>query len=135
MVGDGYYVELSSDPQWIKIDLERTSTIYALWFWHRSGQDNFVYHDVVVEVSNDPDFQKNVTQVFNNDYDDSLGKGKGKDLPYIESMYGKRIQLDGIECRYVRIHSNGNGRNEMNHYTEVEIHGLPRSNSDNDKPR
>ena len=34
------------------------------------------------------------------------------------------IQLTGIEGRYVRFHSNGNGKNELNHYVEIEIYGV-----------
>jgi hypothetical protein len=78
---------------------------------------------VAVRVSNDPDFVEAAT-LFNNDYDDSLGLGIGNDLHYIETFEGKLIDAQGIEARYIRLYSQGNCRNELNHYTEVEVHGI-----------
>jgi hypothetical protein len=119
---EGSWVELESGAQWIQIDLEQTSNIYAIVFWHNHQLHN-VYYDVAVQVSNDPDFV-DATTLFNNDHDNSLGLGVGNDLHYIETFEGKLIDAQGIEDRYVRLYSQGNYRTEMNDYTEVEVHGV-----------
>jgi hypothetical protein len=92
-----------------------------------------VYEDVVVQISNDPAFKKEVTTIFNNDHDNSSGLGKGKDDTYIESCEGRWINPKGVEGRYVRLYSNGHRRGNrsddsmtkvaMNHYIEVEVYG------------
>lgn len=121
--GEGYFVELNNGPQWVQVDLGKEETLYVIWIWHRSGMDTAVYHDVIVEISNDPEFKSNIIQVFNNDYDNSSGRGHGKELPYTESRFGKPIQVNGVSGRYVRCHSNGCSWGEINDYTEVEVFG------------
>jgi len=64
-----------------------------------------------------------VTTVFNNDYNDSAKMGKGADQPYVESRFGKLVDAKGAKGRFVRLYSNGNSSNEMNHYIEVEVFG------------
>jgi len=49
--------------------------------------------------------------------------GKGSDKPYVDSRFGKLIDAKGISARYVRLYSNGNTANDMNHYIEVEVYG------------
>ena len=56
---EGSYVELGPGKQWIQIDLQKKSKIYAVVMWHFHSQAR-VYHDVVVQLSNDPDFVKDV---------------------------------------------------------------------------
>jgi hypothetical protein len=80
---------------------------------------------VVVQISNDPAFATGVTTVFNNDYDNSSTLGKGSDAPYIETPYGLLIPVKGIKGRYVRLYSQGNTSNDLNHYIEVEVYGIP----------
>jgi hypothetical protein len=63
--------------------------------------------------------------VFNNDLDNSAGLGVGKDLHYIETNEGKLIDAKGVKARYVRLYSNGNSGNDLNHYIEVEVYGKP----------
>jgi hypothetical protein len=121
---DGYCVELGPMKQWIQIDLGASYALYAILVWHFHSQAR-VYRDVVVQVSNDRDFLKNVTTVFNNDHDNSSGLGIGKDKEYIEVAEGRLIDPKGVSGRYVRLYSNGNTSNDMNHYVEVAIYGLP----------
>jgi hypothetical protein len=121
---DGSYIELDVGPQYITIDLEEPCTIYAIAFWHYHKKAR-VYHDVVVQVSDDPDFVVNVTTLFNNDHDNSLGFGAGEDPHYIETNKGRLIDARGIIGQYVRLYSQGNTDNNMNHYIEVEVHGKP----------
>ncbi len=120
--GEGYFVELLDGKQWIQIDLEKSTDISAIWLWHFHSQKR-AYHDVIVQISDDPKFEAGVTTVFNNDYDDSSKMGKGSDLPYVESRYGKIIDGKNTKGRYVRLYSMGNTSNEMNHYIEVEVYG------------
>ena len=61
--------------EWVQIDLGQKATIYAVLVWHNHAEAR-VYRDVIVQVSDDPDFLDAQT-VFNNDYDNSSGLGIG----------------------------------------------------------
>ena len=93
-----------------------------LWHFHKQAR---VYFDAVVQVADDPDFITNVTTLFNNDHDNSVGLGVGSDMHYVETSEGKLIDAKGTRARYVRLYSNGNSSNELNHYIEVEVFGKP----------
>ena len=121
---EGSWVELAPGKQWVQIDLEKDANLYAVMLWHFHSQAR-VYFDVVVQVSDDPTFSKDVTTIFNNDADNELGLGAGKDLAYIETYEGKLIDAKGVKGRYVRLYSKGNTTNNMNHYIEVEVFGKP----------
>ncbi|MCL5279898.1 MAG: discoidin domain-containing protein [Planctomycetes bacterium] len=124
---DGSYVELGPLVQHITVDLGKTCELYAIVVWHYHKQPR-VYTDVVVQVSNDADFIKDVKTVFNNDLDNSAGLGVGTDKHYIETSEGKLIDLisqGSPKARYVRFYSNGNTSNDLNHYIEVEVYGKP----------
>jgi len=121
---DGCYTELGPSLQWAQVDLGAKHTIYAIAFWHYHAQPR-AYHDVVVQISNDPDFVTDVKTVYNNDHDNSAGMGIGTDKAYIEANTGRLIDTKGVVGRYVRLYSRGNTSNEMNHYIEVEIFGTP----------
>ncbi|MFC1561547.1 hypothetical protein ACFL4Q_00955 [candidate division KSB1 bacterium] len=121
---DGSYVELGPFLQHVTIDLENSHTIYAIVIWHYHKQPT-VYIDVVVQVSDDPEFEENVTTLYNNDHDNSAGLGTGSDLHYVETSEGKLIDAKGIPGRYVRLYSSGNTNNDLNHYIEVEVYGVP----------
>lgn len=122
--GEGYFLELSNGLQWVQIDLEKEANIQAIWLWHFHSQRR-AYHDVVVQISNDPEFASGVTTVFNNDFDNSASLGTGNDSPYIETQYGLLIPVAGVKGRYVRLYSQGNTSSDMNHYIEVEVFGTP----------
>ncbi len=118
-------VELGNGVQWVQVDLEAAHKLYGILFWH-FHQGKRVYFDIVVQLSDDPEFKEGVTTVYNNDYDNSAGLGVGKDKEYIENNKGRLIKLpEGPAARYVRFYSNGNTANEMNHYVETEIFGVP----------
>lgn len=121
---EGSWVELAPGKQWVQIDLEKEADIYAVLVWHYHSQKR-AYLDVVVQVSNDPKFEKDVTTIFNGDYQNELGLGAGKDIPYIEDYQGKLIDAKGVKGRYVRLYSKGNTTNKLNHYIEVEVFGKP----------
>jgi hypothetical protein len=121
---EGSWVELAPGKQWVQIDLEKEATISAIMLWHYHSQAR-VYFDVVVQVSDDPKFEKDVTTIFNADASNELGLGTGTDRPYIETYQGKLIDAKGVKGRYVRLYSKGNTTNKMNHYIEVEVFGKP----------
>lgn len=120
--GEGYFVELMDGPQWVQIDLDNPFELKAIWIWHYHSQKR-AYHDVIVQVSNDPNFETGVRTLFNNDYDNSAEQGKGSNKPYVESRFGKLIDAKGVTAQYLRLWSSGNTANDMNHYIEVEVYG------------
>ena len=44
-------------------------------------------------------------------------------MHYLEKNEGKLIDAKGTRGRYVRLYSNGNTSDDMNHYIEVEVYG------------
>jgi hypothetical protein len=120
--GEGSFVELGPSQQHVTIDLKAKHTIYAIVVWHYHKQP-VVYHDVIVQVADDRDFISNVSTVFNNDIDNTSGRGVGKEMSYVETAEGKLIDARGVQGRYVRLYSRGNTSNDLNHYIEVEVYG------------
>jgi hypothetical protein len=121
---DGYFVELGPGRQWVQIDLGASYALHAVLAWHFHAQAR-VYRDVIIQVSEDREFNKNVTTVFNNDHDNSARLGAGQDKEYIEVAEGRLFDPKGARGRYVRLYSNGNTANDLNHYVEVEVYGTP----------
>jgi hypothetical protein len=119
---DGSYVELGPFKQSVTVDLEAEYEIYAIVCWHYHKQA-VIYYDVVVQVASDPDFISDVATLFNNDIDNSFGLGVGKDKHYTETSEGRLIAGKGVRARYVRLCSQGNSSNDLNHYIEVEVYG------------
>jgi hypothetical protein len=122
--GDGYFIELGPGKQWMQIDLGAPYALHAILVWHYHSQAR-VYRDVIVQVCDNKDFVKGVQTVFNNDHDNSAGLGVGKDKEYIEVAEGRLFDPKGIKGRYVRMYSNGNTTNDLNHYVEIEVYGTP----------
>ena len=119
------YFEMAPGLQWVQIDLEEEKELYAILVWHYMVEFR-VYHDVIVQVSNDEDFLE-ATTLFNNDHDNSassLGLNKGTDKNYWETNNGKLIDAKGVKARYIRLYSNGNSSSNFNHYVEVEVYGI-----------
>jgi hypothetical protein len=121
---DGYYVELGPGVQYVQIDLEGSYNLNAILVWHYHTQAR-VYRDVIVQISDNPDFTEEVETIFNNDHDNSSGLGIGRDKEYIEVNEGRLFDPKGAKGRYIRLYSNGNTANDMNHYVEVEVFGTP----------
>jgi Tol biopolymer transport system component len=127
---DGSFVELHEGRQWVQIDLGATADLYGILFWHYLSDRRRVYYDVIVQVSDDPDFRQGVRTLFNNDFDNSSGLGRGNDLEYVEDYQGRLVRVGSekgrpIRARYVRLYSSGNTMNGYNHYVEVEVFGKP----------
>jgi hypothetical protein len=122
--GDGSYVELGPFLQHATIDLGKRHTIYAILAWHFHKQPR-VYYDVIVQVADDANFTSNVATLYNNDLDNSAKMGIGADNHYVETSEGRLIDAKGVQGRYVRLYSNGNSNDDLNHYIEVAVYGKP----------
>ena len=116
------YVQIKKGLQWVQIDLEDSKKLYAAHLWHYHSQPR-VYNDIIIQISDDPDFIEGVKTVFNNDHDNSSGLGKGTDKNYIEEYYGKSIDLKGTKGQYIRFYSQGNSSDKSNHYIEIQVYG------------
>ena len=116
------YVQLKKGLQWVQINLEDSKNLYAAHVWHYHSQPR-VYNDIIIQISDDPDFIEGVKTVFNNDHDNSSGLGKGADKNYIEEYYGKTFDLKGKKGQYVRFYSHGNSADKSNHYIEIQVFG------------
>ena len=46
-------------------------------------------------------------------------------MNYTETNEGKLIDAKGVRARYVRLYSNGNSANDLNHYIEAVVYGKP----------
>lgn len=121
---DDTFVELHRKVQWVQIDLENPAEIYAIVIWHAHNTPQ-LYKSVVVQVSDDKEFTKDVKTLFNNDYENEAGLGIGTDKQYFENYEGKLIDAKGAKGRYVRLYSKGSSFSALNRYTEVEVFGLP----------
>ena len=122
---EGFEVELPRGAHWVQIDLAKRAEIgaIALWHFHRERR---VYFCVVVQISDDPSFKKDVITVYNNDAENELGFGKGKDYCYFESHEGRVIGVSpAAKGRYVRFWSKGNSAGPSNDYIEAEVWGVP----------
>ena len=119
---EGSYVELGPGVQYIQLDLKQPRRLDAIVVWHFHATPR-VYHDVVVQVSDDAAFVLNVRTLFNNDHDNSAGLGLGEDLEYWDTYEGKLIAARGEQARFIRCYSNGSIADDQNHYMEVEVFG------------
>ena len=117
-------VEFKKGTQWVQIDLGDAYSIYAIALWHDHRYIQ-VMHDVIVQVSDDPDFKTNVQTLFNNDADNSSGLGVGTDREYFETNQGKIIDAKGVKARYVRGYTRGGTSSALNCWQEIEAYALP----------
>ncbi len=115
-------LQLPGGAQWVQLDLGAEHTISAVCVWHDQG-DERVYKDMIVQISNDPKFIDGVQTIFNNDHDNTLKLGKGKDKEYRERNDGRPIAANMTKGRYVRCYSNGSTSEPVNNYIEIEVFG------------
>jgi hypothetical protein len=117
-------IEFKKGTQWVQVDLGEQFAIYgiAMWHDHRLLQS---FHDCVVQVSNDPEFNEGVTTVFNNDTDNSSKLGVGADREYFELEFGRVIAVKGVKARYVRGFTKGSSLSAINCWQEIEVYALP----------
>jgi len=117
-------VEMKKGSQWVQVDLGEPVAIYAIAMWHDHRYIQ-VMRDVIVQVSNDPEFKDGVVTLFNNDVDNSSGLGVGTDREYFETNYGKVVDGKGTKGRYVRCYTKGGSLSALNCWQEVEVYALP----------
>jgi hypothetical protein len=117
-------VEFKKGTQWAQVDLGQSYAIHAIVMWHDHRYVQAM-HDVVLQVSDDPEFKTGVTTLFNNDVDNSSGLGVGTDREYFELHYGRAVAAKGIKARYVRGYSKGGSLSALNCWQEIEVYALP----------
>jgi hypothetical protein len=121
---DESIIYLRKGVQWVQMDFGSPQQVYAIVIWHAHNSAK-VYHGVVVQASDDPDFINNVHTIFNNDQENKDGLGVGTDREYFETNEGKLIDAKGIKARYLRFYSKGSTESALNEYTEIEVYGRP----------
>ena len=121
---DDSIIFLRKGVQWVQLDLGSVYETFAMVIWHAHNTSK-VYHDVIVQTADDPDFIQNVRTLFNNDQENTSGLGVGSNREYFETNEGKLINTKGAKARYFRFYSKGSTESAMNEYTEIEIYGRP----------
>ncbi len=117
-------VEMKKGSQWVQVDLGETFAIQAIAIWHDHRYIQAV-HDVIVQVSDDPEFKNGVTTLYNNDTDNSSGLGVGTDREYFERHFGRVFDGKGAKGRYVRGYTKGSHLSALNCWQEIEVYALP----------
>jgi hypothetical protein len=121
---DDQVVEMRKGTRYAQVDLGRPVSIYAIAIWH-DHRFTQIFHDVIVQIADDPSFTQNVRTLFNNDMDNSSGLGAGTDREYFETREGKLIDAKGVKAQSVRCYSKGSTQSALNVLQEIEVYGLP----------
>jgi len=116
-------VEMKKGAQWVQIDLGAEFNIQAIAIWHDHRYIQ-VMHDVIVQVSDDPEFKTGVTTIFNNDTDNSSGLGVGTDREYFERHFGRVVDGKNTKARYVRGYTKGSHLSALNCWQEIEVYAV-----------
>src|SRR5205085_10077218 len=82
--GDQNIIFLRKGTQYVQMDLGAPQEIFAIVIWHAHNSAK-VYHDVIVQASDDAEFKENTRTLFNNDQDNSSALGAGTDREYFET--------------------------------------------------
>lgn len=125
---DSDAVEFKKGTQWVQVDLGEPYSLYAIAVWHDNRYIQ-VMHDVIVQVSNDPEFKTGVQTLFNNDMDNTSNQGAGTDREYFETQMGKIVDGKGVKARYVRGYTRGSSSGALNAWQEIEVYALPAADS------
>ena len=125
--GEFDFVEMDLGPQWVQIDLGKACPIFAIAVWHYY-KNPIVYNDVIVQMSDDPEFKNEVVTLFNNDHDDSSKLGIGKDTAYYARWWGELVDVagqakQGRNARYVRVRTSGGCGGEATRFVEIMVYG------------
>ena len=117
-------VEFKKGLQWVQVDLGQSFAIHAVAMWHDHRYVQAM-HDVILQVSDDPEFKTGVTTLFNNDTDNSAGLGIGTDREYFELEFGRVVAGKGVKARYVRGYTKGGSLTALNCWQEIEVYAAP----------
>jgi len=121
---DDQAVEMKKGSQWLQVDLGAPMAIAAVAIWHDHRYVQ-LFRDVIVQVSDDPEFKTGVTTIYNNDTDNSSGLGIGTDKEYFETRYGRVIDGKGAKGRYLRSYTKGSNQSAINSIQEIEVYAVP----------
>jgi hypothetical protein len=121
---DDQAVETKKGTQWVQIDLGGSAAIAAIAIWHDHRYVQ-LFRDVIVQVSDDPEFKTGVTTLYNNDTDNSSGLGIGTDKEYFEGRYGRVVDGKNTKGRYVRSYTKGSNQSAINTIQEIEVYAPP----------
>jgi hypothetical protein len=116
--------EFKKGTQWVQVDLGEPYEIHAIAMWHDHRLLQAM-HDVVLQVSDDPEFKTGVTTLVNNDTDNSSKLGVGTDREYFELEWGRVVPAKGVKARYVRGYTKGSTLTAINCWQEIEVYALP----------
>ena len=124
---DEDFVELYTGLQWIQVDLEAVYNISAIVVWH-FYKNAVIYNDVIIQISNDKEFKKDVITLFNSDNDNSAGLGQGDGTPYTVRWWGELADCRGDDYkgksgRYVRVYTAGGWLDEPTRFVEIGVFG------------
>src|SRR5437667_1917878 len=75
---DQSIIFLRKGTQYVQMDLGAPHELFAIVIWHAHNSAK-VYHDVIVQACDDPEFMKDVQTLFTNDQDNSSSLGVGTD--------------------------------------------------------
>jgi hypothetical protein len=119
-------VMLDPGPNYVQIDLGGPYTVFAVVVWH-DYKNPVIYRDVIVQVSEDPEFSNPIT-LFNTDHDDSSGLGQGNDPAYWARWWGEIADARGPDkagtrAQFVRVYTNGGEGEEDSKLVEVKVYG------------
>jgi hypothetical protein len=117
-------VEFRKGVQWVQVDLGKAYAIHAVAMWHDHRYVQSM-RDVVLQISNDPEFKSGVTTIYNNDTDNTAGLGVGTDREYFEMEFGRVALAKGVSARYVRGYTRGSNQSALNCWQEIEVYALP----------
>jgi hypothetical protein len=124
---EGDFVDLGPGVQWVQVDLQQEYNVFCVVIWHYY-RNPIIYRDVIIQVSNDPEFETGVTTLFNNDHDNSSELGAGNDPSHMAAWWGEVGDARGpsnmgTRCRYVRVYTNGGCADESNRFVEIAVYG------------
>ena len=117
-------VEFKKGSHWVQVDLGEPYEIHAVAMWHDHRLLQ-AYRDVILQISNDPEFEKDVVTIYNNDTDNSSKRGIGTDREYFELEFGRVVPVKGVKARYVRGYTKGSSLTAINCWQEIEVYALP----------
>ncbi len=121
---DEQAIEMKKGVQWVQVDLGQVFEIHAILMWHDHRYIQS-FRDVILQVSDDPEFKTGVTTLYNNDTDNSAGLGVGTDREYFELEFGRAVPAKGVKARYVRGYTRGSSLSAVNSWQEIEVYALP----------
>lgn len=117
-------VEMKKGVQWVQVDLGEPHEIHAVVMWHDHRYIQAI-RDVILQVSNDPEFKEDVVTLYNNDSDNSAGIGVGTDREYFEMKFGRAVPAKGVKAQYIRGYSRGSNQTALNSWQEIEVYAFP----------